>query len=115
MAVGAARVRRAIQKFSRGLSRLSLLRTLTSSALPPLLLSSTDLWTSKADGTEKESVWVMTRSLLRLGAGDYGQWVLAIQQQRVDATTARRLPRLDWDGVIATLQELPAEPVDGPV
>ena len=51
------------QKFSRGLSRLSLLRTLTSSALPPLLLSSTDLWTSKADGTEKESVWVMTRSL----------------------------------------------------
>ena len=45
----------------------------------------------------------------RLGAGDYGKWILEVQQQHVDATTSRRLPRLDWDGVIAVLQALPAD------
>ena len=43
----------------------------------------------------------------RLGAADYGTWVLRIQSQRVDATTARNLPRLDYDGIVAALAPLP--------
>jgi len=41
----------------------------------------------------------------RMGPTDYGAWVLKAQQAKVDATTARNLPRLDYDGVFEILNE----------
>lgn len=50
--------------------------------------------------------WRSTQSVgiyARLGAADYGVWVTRAQSQHVDTVTARRLPRIDYDGIIAAL------------
>ena len=39
----------------------------------------------------------------RLGATDYGTWLNEAQRQHTDASTTRNLPRLDYDGIIASL------------
>ena len=50
--------------------------------------------------------WRSTQSIeiyARLGAKDYGTWVLRVQTQAVDVSTVRNLPRLDSDGVVALM------------
>ena len=50
--------------------------------------------------------WRSTKSIdiyARLGAADYGLWLLRAAQQTVDAITARNLPRLDYDSVVSVL------------
>ena len=50
--------------------------------------------------------WRSTQSIeiyARLGAKDYGTWVLRVQKQAVDVSTVRNLPRLDSDGVVALM------------
>ena len=41
----------------------------------------------------------------RLGPEVYGNWVLKAQAAKVDATTARNMPRTDYDGVFTMLNE----------
>jgi hypothetical protein len=41
----------------------------------------------------------------RMGSADYGAWVLRAQAAKVDATTARNLPQIDYDGVFEVLNE----------
>ena len=50
--------------------------------------------------------WRSTKSIdiyARLGAADYGIWLLRASQQAVDAITARNLPRLDYDSIVSIL------------
>jgi len=50
--------------------------------------------------------WRSTKSIdiyARLGAADYGIWLLRAAQQKVDAITARNLPRLDYDSIVSVL------------
>ena len=39
----------------------------------------------------------------RLGARDYGTWLLRAQTQHADSSTTRNLPRFDYDGIIEAL------------
>ena len=39
----------------------------------------------------------------RLGARDYGTWLLRAQSQHSDSSTTRNLPRFDYDGIIENL------------
>ena len=50
--------------------------------------------------------WRSTNSIeiyARLGPADYWKWVTHIQSQAVDSITALRLPRIDWDSIVSSL------------
>ena len=55
------------------------------------------LGTSSNDAAKSVNIYA------RLGARDYGTWLLRAQTQHADSSTTRNLPRFDYDGIIDAL------------